>query len=387
MRIAGREINIRFWVKTSLKVSLLLLLPVYAFVEVDARLPGLEGYGGNYNCMLFTVFALHYSREVFISMRALTTIMAAIGICIPGIYFTRRLAGQARTAPIRESVLASGFATAFVAFYCVHGISLDYSLLSMSTYALAVFVILPVFVREAELIGLARTLADRNGLGVSARLRIGAARVPRRYAIFGIILALAALLTPYFLLVQTFDYTGVYQFQSFSLLSGPEFAYSELVPYWRFRTGIVGIDVMFLIILVLGVRILFAHGILRYWRGLMSRTRVVVIGAIGFIIPAMSYQLMQMNYISDTLVFSAPLPILFLAGLFAIISIKPTYVEDLHVLETVSEEAFVEQKHEDVSPSVDVPLLYALKSRTVLALSRLRRRKGDKDTESEEQSP
>lgn len=42
MRIVGRDINLRFWVKTSFKVSLVLLASIYAFLEVDARLPGLK---------------------------------------------------------------------------------------------------------------------------------------------------------------------------------------------------------------------------------------------------------------------------------------------------------------------------------------------------------
>ncbi|MFW9944672.1 MAG: hypothetical protein ACFFB7_06710 [Candidatus Sifarchaeia archaeon] len=384
MRIAGRDINLRFWVKTFLKVSLLFLIPEYVFVEVDARLPGLEGYGGNYNCMLFAVFVLHYSGEVFITMRTPVTILAAVSICVPGIYFTRRLASQPRTTPIKDTALASGFATAFAAMYCVYGNSLDYSLLNMGSLALLVLVILPIFLREAELVGLSRVLTEQDGYGATDGPPVSAPRVPLKYTIAGAFLALAALLTPHFLLVQTSDYLGLLEYQAFTLLNAPAFAYSGLAPYWRFGIGIIGIDYLFLMLFVFGVRILFTFGILRYWRGMMSKTIVLLTGAIGFLVPALSFQLMETISLYGTRVFSSPLPILFLAGLLAILSIKPTYVENLQILESMTEEAVDRKKLEDLQQTVAVPIFYALRSRTILALSRLRRGRADDESESEE---
>jgi len=386
LRIAGRDLNLRFWVKTSIKVLLVLLVPVYASVEVDARLPGLEGYGGNYNCILFTVLALHYSRDVFITIRTPVTILAAINICVPGIYFTRRLAHQPRTTPIKDMALGSGFATAFLAIYFVYGNSFDYSLLTIGSLALVVFLILPIFVREAELVGLARVLTQPDGNDVSEGAQVRMSRIPRKYTIIGAILALGALLTPHFLIVQTWNFGGTIRYQVISLLSGTWYDSSLLAPYWGAGSVIAGIDDLFVIFFVHGVRILFAFGILRYWRGITSGTKVVLVGAIGFLLPATVFQFVQNGFVFETLVFSSPLPILFLAGLLAIISIRPTYVENLQLLELVSEEDVEVKKSWELAQRVDVPFFYALKSRTVLALSRLRRRREDQESESEEQA-
>jgi len=385
LRIAGRDLNLRFWVKTSIKVLLVLLVPAYASVEVDARLPGLEGYGGNYNCMLFTVFALHYSREVFITIRTPATILAAISICIPGIYFTRRLARQPKTTPIKDSALASGFATAFVAMYCVYGSSLNYELLNLGSIALVVLIFLPIFVREAELVGLANVMTKRQDTEVSEESPVQAQRMPRKYAIVGILLALAAFLTPYFLIVQTWGFGGTYRYQVFSLLVGPTYQNSISGPYWSFGNGIVGIDTLFIILFVLGARLLFAFGMLRYWRGMTSRTKVVLAGAIGMVVPAIAFQFAQMSFVEDTLVFSSPLPVLFLTGLLAIIVMQPIYMENLQILEKGLDVAVKKEESQDMSHKVEVPLFYALKSRAVLTLSRLRRGKADSELESEEQ--
>jgi hypothetical protein len=73
-------------------------------------------------------------------------------------------------------------------------------------------------------------------------------------------------------------------------------------------------------------------------------------------------------------------------GLLSIIMIKPIYGENLRILE-VGSKADVQEKKVDCLPQkVEVPLLYALKSRAVLTLSRLRRRVVDSESESEEQA-
>ncbi len=371
--------------KTSLKVLLVLLVPVYAFVEVDAQLPGLEGSGGSYNCILFTVWALHYSREVFITIQTPVTILAAIGICVPGIYFIRKLAHQPRTAPITDMVLASGFATVFISLYCVYGNSFDYTLLTTGSLALLVLVLLPIFVREAELVGLARVLTESDRIDVTERAQGRTPRIPRKYTIVGVVMTVAAILTPHVLMVQTYSFGGTIRYQVFSLLSSTSYDSSLLAPYWHASSGIVGIDYLFLTLLPLGPRVLFGFGVLRYWRGLTSRTRVVLVGAIGFLLPAILFQLVQDVFVVDTLLFSSPLPILFLAGLLAILSIHPVHAENLQDLERSSELVLHEVQSEDLTLEVEVPILYAFKSRVVLALSRLRRREADR--ESEKQAP
>jgi hypothetical protein len=386
MRIAGRNINLRFWVKTSLKVLLVLLAPSYANVEVDARLPGLEGYGGNYNCILFTVWALHYSRDVFFTIRTPATILAALGICVPGIYFARKLARQPRTAPIIDMALASGFATAFITLYCVYGISFDYSLLTTGSLALSLLVILPIFLREAELVGLARVLTEPDGTGVTERARGRTSRISWKYTIVGAVLAVAVFLAPYVLMVQTYSFGATVRYQVWSFLSSTSYDTSILVPYWSAFSGIAGIDDLFLILFVHGPRILFAFGILRYWRGMTSRTKVVLVGAIGFLLPTTLFMLVQEVFVFETLVFSSPLPILFFAGLLAMFMISPVYVENLDILERSSEVDLREMKSEDLKHRVNVPILYALKSRAVLAFSRLRRAEADEKSESEEQA-
>ena len=386
MRIAGRNINLIFWVKTSLKTLLVLLAPVYALVEVDARLPGLEGYGGNYNCILFTVWALHYSRDVFITIQTPATILAAVGICVPGIYFTRQLSHKPRTAPFTDMALASGFATVFGALYCAYWISLDYTLLTVGSFAMVVFVVLPIFLREAELVGLARVLTDPDGSGVAEDTQDRAMRIPRKYTVVGAALAVAALLTPDFLMVHTWSFGGTIRLQLFSLFSNILYDVSILVPYWSASSSIVSFDALFMMFFVHGARILFALGILRYWRGLTSRTRVVLVGATGSIVPAIVYELVQDIFVLETLVFSAPLPLLFVTGVLATTRIHPVQVENLQILERDSEAALQKKESEELTLKVDVPFLYALKSRVVLALSKLRREKTDTESESEMQA-
>ncbi|MFX1603772.1 MAG: NosD domain-containing protein, partial [Promethearchaeota archaeon] len=382
MRIAGQVVDLRFWLKTSIKVSLLLLTPVWAFLECEASL-ALSDYGGNYNCMLFTMFAPQFSEEIFINIRGLDTILAAIIICVPGIYFTRRLAHQPKTTPIKDLALASGFATSFVAMYCVYGNSLSYDLLTMGSMALVLFVFLPIFVREAELVGLAKVLRERQGNEDIKRSWVQRQTMPRRYALVGNALALFAFLSPYYVLVETrvleVPYQILYQYQVFSALVGTTYQnraggifWIVGAPYWSFGNAIFGMDLLFNVLFFMGARFLYAFGILRYWRGKTSSRKVVLAGAIGILLPAIILQSVQVSLVSGTLVFSSPLPILFLGGLLAIGMIQPKDYENMDSVELTSE--------------VDIPLFYTLRSRVALVVSRLRRREADTESESEKQA-
>ncbi|UCH05092.1 MAG: hypothetical protein JSW05_02730 [Candidatus Thorarchaeota archaeon] len=349
-------------------------------MEVSFTLPGPGSYEGNYNCMLFTIQTVHYSNEVFITIRDPAIVAAALGICIPGIYFTRRLAHQSRAAPVKDLALSSGFAMIFISMYCVYRSNLTYELLSVGVLALLVFVFLPIFAREAELVGLAEVLTSQSGKDVPGESMAGPLRIPRRYGIYGNALALAAFLMPFLLLVQSsFGETSWYQV--ISLLSAPVYRDQLTLRVRSLWDNIYSVDLLFFVLFFCGARVVFAFGILRYWRGLTSRTRLVLVGAFGILVPGLVAKLAIENQLSGDLFFSVPLPILFIMGLIIITKLTPRYVESPQISEIDAEVAAHEKRVWDSRHEIDVPLLYTLKSRAVLALSRLRRRRSDSESE------
>ncbi|MFQ5833711.1 MAG: hypothetical protein ACE5H4_13470 [Candidatus Thorarchaeota archaeon] len=381
--MAGRNIDIGFWIKTSLRVLIVLLLPVEVTLEVDEGIPLGRGIGGSYSCMLFFIRIMHYTGETIASFRSPADIATALFICIPGIYFTRRLSKQSRTLPITDLVLASVSGTAFFSMYSVYGdFGLGFTLetLRFTSVALVVFVFLPMFAREAELAGLVRIL-EKN----STNRTSSSARVPRKYAVIGNTLGLAVFVIPFFLVVvpQVGQYS---RYQTLSMLIYPIYQDHQMLPIWDLSILIMDINVLLLSFGYVLPRFMFIYEILRYWRGAVSRTRVILFGTIGLLFVVLLSPLLAMGMAQGEQMLYAPLPILLVIGVLSAAFVKPSDVDASTLLTIKQPMSPVQEPTREAPEDIDVPVLYSLKSRVIRLLTRIRQTRQKPESDHEEEA-
>ncbi|MFQ5833712.1 MAG: hypothetical protein ACE5H4_13475 [Candidatus Thorarchaeota archaeon] len=384
LRVMVREIDLRFWFKMAIKVLLLMLVPISLFQDTTS-VAGLDPtVYHSYRSILFYFENYTDWSEPFFAFREIATIVAALIVCIPAIYFNHRLNRGSMHRPVWDSGLAGFFATAYLTACFVFAFppynlidlipSPDWELLQFGSLVIVGLVLLPLFAREASQLGAER----RNE--PNQRLQSGTTGSPSAiYLVLGYALGLAVFLFPVFLVVNVWpDNHTIYDVSS-PLASG-QLRYSDfrnIFGVWTFsQTWIQIPELMVLLdrLIFTGFRILFGYSIIRYLRGTVSRRRVVSYGIMGIIVPFVYMQIMRAQYSVSDMVYLIPLPFVFVGGYLAIRLVKPlersAAFESVDLVETPGE---TRREREDFASEIEVPLLYALKSKVFGAASRMKR--------------
>ncbi|MFW9944673.1 MAG: hypothetical protein ACFFB7_06715, partial [Candidatus Sifarchaeia archaeon] len=318
-------------------------------------------------------------------IRDTPSVVAAFIVCIPAIYFNRRLWKEKEHGSILDIGVATVFSTASIAAYLVYSFppnelagfapAFDWELLNFASVVLLLLVLLPVFAKEASRLGAERSIES------TTKSKLGEGRLFRRlgasttYSILGYALGLATCLIPITLFVNVWM-PDDYVYDTISVMVSMEHRYFQEPFGWTFLETRIRIpELMPLVDLLVftGLRTLFGYNVVRYCRGRASRRRTLSYGIAGVLVPLIYFQIMRNQYAFADITYVIPLPIVFILGYMIIRVVEP--VEPKPEAEAIQDEEMVllERERKDAyEEDVRVPILYSIRSRMRGVMSRLK---------------
>jgi hypothetical protein len=303
------------------------------------------------------------------------TLLAAIIIVIPSIYLIRRIRNRPANAPILDLSLAAVFATIILTSYLVNQVppppelyrifqsSPSLTLMNFATLVIVVFIIIPIFSREASLWGAERGIGKKE----TSRRRIP---WPNKYSIAGCLWGFMVCLLPIASIAQIWDSETITR-----RIDSPLYVISQTIrdaptpgnvnDWMEISLEILSVFDFLSFLAVSAFQIVFAFFVLRYLRGMINRRRVIQLGILSILAPLLYYLLAALNPEAGVL-FAIPIPSVLIGGVIAILVIVPNAPSDnADVLG--KEEMLPEHRLEpEIAPDesrVQMPLLYYIKSK------------------------
>jgi hypothetical protein len=383
--IIGKEIDITFWLKMAVAVLIVLLMPIWSFTNSTSFNMGAPTLYFSYTCFLFNYQNASDWLEPEYWIRDTPSVVAGLIVCIPAIYFNRRLSREREGRSVWELGAAVFFSTASIAAYLVYSFppmeiaafapDLDWDLLSFASVVLLFLVLFPVFAREASHLG-----AERSAIStVKSRsrrrrfnLRPSASTI---YSILGYAIGLATCLLPFFLIVNVWGPNN-HALDTISVLAPMNYRHYQTDLGWAFietRFEIPELMPMVDVLVFSGFRTLFGYSVIRHCRGRASRRRTLSYGIAGVLIPLVYFQFVQGPYTISDITYFIPLPIVFIVGLLVIRFVTPLEPKLLPQIPRTEEVVLPERRRNDGHGEyVRVPLLYSIGSRMRGATARLK---------------
>jgi hypothetical protein len=385
LRVLKWEISVRFWLKMVLAVLFVMLMPFWSLANSSGFGESTPILYFSYTCILFNYQNATDWQEPDFWFRDTPTVVAAFIVCIPAIYFNRRLSRAQKGKSIWDIGAATVFSTASLAAYFAYSFppaeiagflpSLDSDLLNFASVVLLLLVLLPVFAREASRLGVERSIAQSG----EPKLR-GNTDVPRMsastvYSIIGYVLGFAICLLPFILIINIWQEDN-FMYDTISVMASINHRNYEGAIGWNFseiRLEIPSLIQLVDVLVFTGFRTLFGYNVIRHCRGTTSRRRVLAYGIVGVLIPLFYFQIMQSQYSLADVTYLIPLPVVFILGYLVIRIVKPLEprieTEARPPEEVIVVEELRRDSYEDV---VKVPVLYSIRSRIGGAISRLK---------------
>ncbi|UCH05093.1 MAG: hypothetical protein JSW05_02735 [Candidatus Thorarchaeota archaeon] len=385
MRVLDREVEVRFWLKMALAIIAVMLMPFWSYANSTSFSGSDPTLYFSYTCILFNYQNADDWPEPDIWIRDTPTIVTALILCIPAIYFNRRLSKDRRNKSIWHIGSATVFSTASLAVYFVYSPpapiampvpSFDWDILSFASVVLILLVLLPVFGREASQLGVQRNIASSARSKPRKAEYRASVKASLVYSILGHVLGLALCLLPFVLIINVWALDD-YVYYTVSAAASLNHRYSQDSLGWTFSEITFNIPTLMSLVdqlVYTGFRTIFGFNIIRHCRGRVSRRRTLFYGIAGVLVPLVYFQFIQDLYSYARFSYLIPLPIVFIVGFLIIRLVKPLErgIED--DAEEVEEIATDQEKRRDpFGDVVVVPMLYALDSMMRGAVSRLKR--------------
>jgi hypothetical protein len=301
----------------AIKIFAVMLLPINFLIEFGS--PGFF----QYTSIILTLGSYPYF-DSFLPTQGFypffpdpITIVLAIVVCLPGLYFSRWIEQQPRETPVKKMALAAAVFTSLITFPLAMFVPYNpfmpifggiMMVQSAVPWVIAVFVVLPVMSRHGSYID-----SDRKAAHFSDTPEIsiheGGIR-PGRYTILGYLLGIIALCIPNF----GYIYGGFSP--GFSSLT-----IGMVTPVWTgtysqygmgagsFSLYIMPSFTVFMSYLLCIFSIIFAYSILQYIQTHIDRMRVLAYGALSIVVPYAFFS------ISSPFMTVIPFPVLLVLGL------------------------------------------------------------------------
>jgi parallel beta-helix repeat protein len=374
--LRGRTLSKSFWLKLIIAFGILLIFPTTLYIresymtELDNRIDIRS---------IFMTFEQSGLENPTLSFITLSTLTNAIIMTLPAIYLNRKLRDSPANESILDMSLAAVFGTIVFAQYIVGPpdlyntwwysySSLELRLLSFSTLVIFGLILVPIFSREAAIWGREKVIEAKS----AAKSRFH--RI-NKYSIGGSLWCLAVSVLPVVGIVEIHEQGTYSQFISPSFL----FQYNredaaipgDLGGWMRIYWDIPPIS-DFMIFLTLGAfQLIFAFHVLRYFRDITSRKRVMQLGILAIFVPFIYCLITASNPNIVPFTVAIPLPFVSLLGLFALIFITPNDPS----IERNGELEYPETPLEDLR--IQVPIIYYIKSRLMSLLRKSSRSEGE----------
>jgi hypothetical protein len=386
--LRGKTFSKSFWLKLSIIICVLIFVPseIHFREEYRAVVP-------YYYFSISSVF-MFYSRWEDIGGFEISsieshfmvpiTLISAIVIALPAIYLNRKLRDRPADAPILNLSLGALFATILLTFWFVEYFPPSefiwifqsfpsWGLMNFGTLIITFLILLPLFSRETFLWGEERVSERRKAFGTRISWQT-------KYSLLGYSWGLATLLIPLVANIQLFD-SGAFS----SRFESPSYVLrldGASIPPWNSNNWIIAsLDVYhvfdFVSFLVVSVfHIVFAFHVLRYLRGMTSQKRVIQLGILSMLAPLMYHTIIAANPIPEPVFASPiPIPIVLIIGIATTVMIKPD--EKRIRAEDFGEDEIAYPDIPDDDASIQVPLLYYIKSKLRDILRRNSRSEAD----------
>ncbi len=316
----------------------------------------------------------------------LSVLVAVLVVCAPGILFSYWLDGQHREKSMRKHLLAAVVFTPMVAYMAasfIQGLPTDSyfypSSVELATiWVLVVLVFLPVFTREGAFLQAAR-LSRRSVLDGNAQSN-ALRRAPGRGRVIGFSIGVFVLFFPF----MAYNPGGGFGSSSIYLMSTSwmgTLSIGSRIGATSFDFWLTSIPIsmsamyspFFLIWPFFYVfNFLFGHSVLLYLQSRTSKTRVLLYGTLGAVMPLVVYILpflFSPGAITSMGQSVIPLPFLQILGLFILFREDPVR-QDEHIWDERDDRMWFDDDSKEMAPRIKVPILYVLKSRINVLLNR-----------------
>jgi len=353
-----------YWLRTAFKIIVLLILPYGIDFWTINTLDRLY-----YHSIAFKLMLSRYYEEWSVEFANPITLLLALILCIPAIYFNLQLSKMGRKRPIRISGMAVIVIISLLGVLFGQGLFIflfpgfqDFltgNLVRFTTLVLVLLVFFPILSREGSLLCIDRATTDEH-------MTVEKSDVTFKCKFFCAITGLLVIVMPYILLVDIHtsfrvDYHlfgGVAQFliehdirYSYTAINFSLFDLYNLVSYLSFAS----------------LQVFYSYSVLRYLRGIGSRSFSLICGVLGMLVPLVAFSIISSFYVRGQSSYLVPLPVVFLIGAAALWFMKPV---GLRADEDRTAGEF-EERHKD-DQEFRVPYLYSLSSRIRKFLSKLR---------------
>ncbi|TFG07617.1 hypothetical protein EU522_00560 [Candidatus Thorarchaeota archaeon] len=323
-----RNVTLGFWLRTSLKIAVLLVLPYGIDFWNISTVDRLYYHSIAFHLMLSGHYA-EWSAEFANSL----TLLFAIILCIPAIAFNALFFERERNKPIRIPGIIVILTTVLLGILLGQGLPtltlpgfqvlLTGNLIRFTTLVLVALVFFPILSRESSLLLLDRANAEENNAEEKWDVRL-------RNEFLGVTFGLLILVMPYVLLVDihTSFRLDFHLFGSVTyFLVERDIRYN----YTAISFSAVNVYNLILYLIVASLQVMYSYGVLRYLRGLGSRNQALICGVLGVLIPLAVISIVSPFYARGQFSYPAPFPVLFLLGIAVLWSVKPL---GIRVIET-----------------------------------------------------
>ncbi len=363
----------------AIKIIAILLLPINIIIEFGS--PGFYQY-----ISLILVLGTYPFFDGLLPTQSFfpfapdpITILLAIVVCLPGLYFSRWMEQQPREQAVKKMALAAAVFTSLITFPLALFMPYNpfmpmYGGLMMAQsavpWAIALFVILPIMGRHGSYIDSDRKAGQFSDTPEHL-IHDGGIR-PGKYTILGYALGIIALCIPNIGFIYSYDYG----FGRFNI--------QLMTPVWMgnytqwgpgggsFYLSIMPSITVFMFFLLGIFTIIFAFSILQYLQTHIPRMRVLAYGALSLIAPYIFFITIA-PYMT-----MVPIPVLLALGLPIVFLMKPIPPRQT-IWEDKSVKMWYEKEHEitvmgnqppmkqmmrsEPSPTVKVPFTYLIVSK------------------------
>ncbi|MFX1272133.1 MAG: hypothetical protein ACFFAX_10630, partial [Promethearchaeota archaeon] len=303
-----KDVTIRYWLRTSFKIAVLLTLPYGVYFwnfNIIDRL--------YYHSIAFYLMFSRYYNEWSIELVNPITLLLILIICIPAIYFDRYLSKLDENKSIRIQGILVVLIISFLGALFGHVLPnlvfprvpdfLTGNLMRFTTLVLVVFVFLPVLSREVLLLGYDRVDVEKNASEEKSAVEI-------KHKLLGVLLALLVFVIPYVVLV---DVQTVFRSNYHLVGSTVYFLVEHDIRniYIAINFSLIDIYNLIFYLSLASLRVLYSYCILRYLRGLGNRYQSLIIGVLGVMFPLAALFILSPFYVLGPFSYLVPIPVIF----------------------------------------------------------------------------
>lgn len=315
-----RNVALGYWLKASIKIAVLLALPYGIDFWNISTLDRLY-----YHSTAFHLMFSRYYEEWSVEFANAPTIVSAIILCVPGIFFGAYLSKMEKVRPIRIPGTIAILTTALLGILLGEGLPnltlpgfqfpLTANLIRFTTLVLVVLVFIPILSRETSLLLSDRANAEKH----SAEEKLD---VHLRNELLGVTSGLLVFVMPYVFLVDIHTSFRV-DFHLFGSVVYFLVEHDVRHNYAAISFSVIDIHNLLLYLLVAGLHVMYSYSVLRYLRGLGSRNQSLICGVLGVLLPLAVFSIISPYYVRGQFSYPVPLPIVFLLGIVVLWFVKP----------------------------------------------------------------